>query len=90
MPQAEEVSLVETKRFDSMKLAPFVRIGSGAHPTIDLESLMGYYSDLPANVWNVSSSSDLVGWEKGRTLYKIRDSSAVQFDLFVWGVGESQ
>jgi len=50
---------------------------------------MRHYADLSVDVWNVSSASDLVGWEKGRTVYKIEDSSAVPCDLFVWGVGES-
>ncbi len=71
-----------------MTLAPFVRIGTGIHPTVDRESLMRCYPDLPVDVWNISSASDLIGWEKGRTLYKIEDDCAVPCDVFVWGVGE--
>jgi hypothetical protein len=71
-----------------MSLAPFVHIGTGVHPTVDRESLMRCYPDLPLDVWNISSASDLIGWEKGRTGYKIEDTSAVPCDLFIWGVGE--
>jgi hypothetical protein len=71
-----------------MAFAPFVRIGTGVHPTIDRESLMRCYPDVPDDVWNISSASDLIGWEKMRDRYTIEAVDAVPCDLFVWGVGE--
>ena len=71
-----------------MKLAPFVQSGSGVHPTIDLERLRAHYPDHPADVWNIGSASDLLGWEAMRTQYGITAPDAVPCDLFVWGTGE--
>ncbi len=71
-----------------MKLAPFVQTGNGVHPTIDFESLARCYPDLPLDVWNISSASDLISWEIMRDRYEIKDPLAVPCDLFVWGIGE--
>ena len=71
-----------------MTLAPFVRTGMGVHPTLDLEALVRYYPDLPLDVWNISSPSDLIGWEVMRDRFGIQDPDAVACDLFVWGAGE--
>lgn len=71
-----------------MTLAPFVRTGNGVHPTIDFERLRAQYPDLPADVWNIGSASDLIGWETLRSRYGISAADAVPCDLFVWGIGE--
>lgn len=71
-----------------MKLAPFVHSGSGHHHSIDRTGLLKFYHDLPLNVWNIASPSDLVSWEVLRERHGIADSSAVPCDLFVWGNGE--
>jgi hypothetical protein len=70
-----------------MPLAPFVRIGTGFHPSVDLDALLSFYKDLPLDVWNITSPSDLVGWEVLRERHGIADSDAVPCDLFVWGTG---
>lgn len=71
-----------------MKLAPFVRTGFGVHPTIDFAALKRYYPDLPPDVWNITSASDLIGWEVMRERHGISDrDAAVPCDLFVWGTG---
>jgi hypothetical protein len=72
----------------SMSLAPFIRTDSGVHPSIDRTGLLRFYRDLPLDVWNISSPSDLVGWEVLRERHGIADSEAVPCDLFVWGTGE--
>lgn len=71
-----------------MKLPPFVRTGRGVHPTIDFEALVQFYPDLPLDVWNITSASDLISWKVMRDRYRIRDPEAVPCDLFVWGTGE--
>jgi len=71
-----------------MQLAPFVRTGSGVHPTIDFAALHRCYPDLPPDVWNITSASDLIAWEVMRERYGIQDPNAVPCDLFVWGTGE--
>ncbi|MDZ7616866.1 MAG: DUF1963 domain-containing protein [Patescibacteria group bacterium] len=71
-----------------MTLAPFVQTGNGVHPTIDFERLRAQYPDLPADVWNIGSASDLLGWEAMRTRYGITAPDAIPCDLFVWGTGE--
>ncbi|MBB01150.1 MAG: hypothetical protein CMJ47_00730 [Planctomyces sp.] len=71
-----------------MTLAPFVETGSGVHPTIDLERLRNHYKNHPADVWNIGSASDLLGWQAMREQFGITDSDAVPCDLFVWGIGE--
>ena len=71
-----------------MPLAPFVDSESGVHPTIDLERLRNHYKDLPVDVWNITSASDLLGWEAMRVQFGITAPDAVPCDLFVWGIGE--
>lgn len=71
-----------------MTLAPFIRTGSGVHPTIDFAALSRYYPDLLPDVRNITSASDLIGWEVMRERYGISDPDAVPCDLFVWGTGE--
>ena len=71
-----------------MSLAPFVKTGMGVHPTIDLERLREHYKDHPADVWNIGSASDLLGWEAMRDQFGITAPDAVPCDLFVWGIGE--
>ncbi len=72
-----------------MPLAPFVKTGKGIHPSIDLESLIQHYPSLKEYVWNITSASDLIGWEVLRERYVIQDAEAVASDLFVWGTGEA-
>ena len=71
-----------------MTLAPFVRTGNGVHPVVDLEQLRAHYLNLPADVWNIGSASDLLGWENMRAKFGIADPDAVPCDVFVWGIGE--
>jgi hypothetical protein len=71
-----------------MPLAPFIRTDSGVHPMIDRAALLQFYHDLPLDVWNISSPSDLVGWEVLRERHGIVDRKAVPCDLFVWGTGK--
>lgn len=71
-----------------MPLAPFIRTDFGVHPSIDRAALLKYYHDLPLDVWNISSPSDLVGWEVLRERHGIVDRNAVPCDLFVWGTGK--
>ena len=71
-----------------MELAPFARAGTGAHPSIDREALLRFYADLPLDIWNISSASDLVSWEIMRNRYAITAPDAIPCDLFVWGTGE--
>jgi hypothetical protein len=71
-----------------MTLAPFVRTGPGVHPSIDFVALKRCYPDLPPDVWNITSASDIIGWEVMRERHGIADPDAVPCDLFVWGTGE--
>jgi hypothetical protein len=71
-----------------MPLAPFIRTDCGVHPSIDRAALLKFYHDLPLDVWNISSPSDLVGWEILRERHNIVDPQAVPCDLFVWGTGK--
>jgi hypothetical protein len=71
-----------------MKLAPFMRTEAGVHPSINLDALMHCYPDLPIDVSNIGSASDLIGWERLRHRHQLRDVAAVPCDLFVWGTGE--
>lgn len=71
-----------------MTLAPFVQMGKGAHPVVDLEQLRAHYPHLPVDVWNIGSASDLLGWENSRAKYGITAPDAVPCDVFVWGIGE--
>ncbi|HHK41181.1 MAG TPA: hypothetical protein ENJ50_02080, partial [Planctomycetaceae bacterium] len=71
-----------------MAWAPFVRTGTGVHPTLDFDALLQFYSGFPLDVWNITSPSELIGWEVMRDRYGIRDPHAVPCDLFVWGFRE--
>lgn len=72
-----------------MLLAPFVHSGSGFHPSLDLGGLLEFYRDLPLDVWNISSPSDLVGWEILRQRHGIAAPDAIPCDLFMWGTGDA-
>ncbi len=71
-----------------MKYAPFLRFGPGIHPTIDRRALIETFPDLPVDVWNVTSASNLLGWETLREQYEVREAGAIPCDLFVWGTGQ--
>jgi hypothetical protein len=72
-----------------MDLAPFIKLAEGIHPVVDYTQLQSCYPEIEDEVSNISSASDLLGWEKLREQYEIRDSQEVPCDIFVWGVGPS-
>lgn len=69
-------------------LAPFTRVGTGHHFTVDRTALIQYYDALPIDAWCITSPSDIVGWELLRERYSILGTTSVPCDLFVWGIGE--
>lgn len=71
-----------------MTLAPFVKTGQGVHPVVDFHQLQAHYPNLPADVWNIGSPSDLLGWITMREKFGIEAPDAVPCDIFVWGIGE--
>ena len=70
-----------------MSLAPFIRTDSGFHPVVDRRELLAFYRDLPQELGNISSPSDVVAWEVLRERFDLSDRDAVPCDLFVWGKG---
>lgn len=72
-----------------MELAPFIKLAEGIHPVVDYIQLPSCYPEIKYEVSNISSASNLLGWEKLREQYEIRDSHEVPCDIFVWGVGPS-
>lgn len=70
-------------------LAPFVRTDTGFHYSIDYAELLKFYGNLNLDVWCISSSSALIGWETFRERHGLIDSHPVPCDLFVWGTGQA-
>jgi hypothetical protein len=64
-----------------MDLAPFIKLAEGIHPVVDYTQLQACYPEIEDEVSNISSASDLLGWEKLREQYEIRDSQEVPCDI---------
>ncbi len=72
-----------------MDHAPFINLEGGVHPVVEYAQLQSCYPEIEDDVWNITSASDLLGWEKLRKQYNIRDSKEVACDIFLWGTGSS-
>ena len=72
-----------------MTMAPFIDSGLGVHPVLNLTTLFGSFPDYALDVWNISSPSDVIGWEQLREEHNFSGPGSIPCDLFVWGVGDS-
>lgn len=71
-----------------MPLAPFVRIGRGRHPTIDVRALEAACPPPDdAYLPTIASPSALAAWRRARRRLKMTTARGFPCDVFVWGKG---